>query len=135
MILSKTKSQHEEEEQAYSLAPKLYRLAFARLNSREDVEDVVQETYFKAFSGISKFRKGTNMESWLTTILLNTIRDHVRKISRHQAALSLDQLAEDAELLPASLIDAENPESLLETEEISQELTQALRELPEFFLT
>jgi RNA polymerase sigma-70 factor (ECF subfamily) len=134
MFLSSTKNLNEKE-RAYSLAPKLYRLAFARLNCREDAEDVVQETYFKALNGITKFRKGTNLESWLTTILLNTIRDHVRKFSQRGPITSLDQRAQDKELLPASLIDYENPESLLEAREISQDLTEALGDLPEFFLT
>ena len=135
MFLTRTRNTTDDEERAYSFAPKLYRFAFARLSSREDAEDVLQETYFKALSRMSKFRKGTNMESWLIAILINTIRDHIRKVSQRGTVVSLDNLETESESMPIELIEKENPESVLEAKEISQELTKALKELPEFFLT
>ena len=124
----------EQEEFAYSFAPKLYRLAYARLGNREDAEDVVQEAYFKAFTSIGRFKHGSNMDSWLTTILLNTIRDHIRKVSKTGNALSLDSVVSETELLPAQLINRKSPDTILEEKEISNELSYALRDLPEFFL-
>ena len=97
--------QKEQEELAYSFALKLYRFAYARLGQKEDAEDVVQEVYFKAFASIGKFKPGTNMDSWLTTILLNTLRDRIRKVSKEKTALSLDNLTAESEFLPSALID------------------------------
>src|SRR5271170_506196 len=104
MLSSIKKRLKEQEEFAYSFAPKLYRLAYARLGNREDAEDVVQEAYFKAFTSIGRFKQGSNMDSWLTTILLNTIRDHIRKVSKRGNVLSLDIVVADTEVLPAQLI-------------------------------
>src|SRR5271156_4725446 len=134
MLLSVKKRLKEKEELAYSFAPKLYRLAYARLGNKEDAEDVVQEAYFKAFTSFARFKHGSNMDSWLTTILLNTIRDHIRKVSKTGNALSLDSIVSETELLPAQLINRKSPDTILEEKEIDSELTSALRELPEFFL-
>jgi RNA polymerase sigma-70 factor, ECF subfamily len=134
MLLSVRKRLEEQEEHAYSFAPKLYRLAYARLGNKEDAEDVVQETYFKAFTSFGRFKNGSNMDSWLTTILLNTIRDHIRKVSKTGNAVSLDSIVNDTELLPTQLINRKSPDTILEEKEIDSELTSALRELPEFFL-
>jgi RNA polymerase sigma-70 factor, ECF subfamily len=134
MFLSNKKWSKEQEELAYSFAAKLYRLALARLGNREDAEDVVQETYFKAFSSIHSFKTGTNMDSWLTTIMLNTLRDHVRKTSTRGSALSLDSIVNETELLPAQLVNRKSPETILEDTEFSCEISSALHELPEFFL-
>src|SRR5271154_1837067 len=134
MLLSVKKRLKEQEELAYSFAPKLYRLAYARLGNKEDAEDVVQEAYFKAFTSFGRFKHGSNLDSWLTTILLNTIRDHIRKVSKTGNALSLDSIVSETELLPGQLINRKSPDTILEEKEIDSELTSALRELPEFFL-
>jgi len=124
----------EQEELAYSFAPKMYRLAYGRLGNREDAEDTVQEAFFKAFKYFSKFKPGTNMDLWLTTILLNTIRDHIRKVSKEGEAMPLDLIISETECLPERLINRKTPDALLEETEISSELSSALRELPQYFL-
>ena len=54
-----------------SLKPVAYRLT----RDREDAEDLVQETVFKAFSNRDKFAEGTNLKAWLFTIMKNTFID------------------------------------------------------------
>jgi RNA polymerase sigma-70 factor (ECF subfamily) len=134
MIPLRNRKPDELEELAYSFAPKLYRFAYARLGNREDAEDVVQEVYFKALASIGKFKPGSNMDSWLTTIMLNTLRDRIRKVSKEKPMLSLDDLSSETELLPSELIDRRSPESILEGKETGTELRTALHGLPEFFL-
>lgn len=134
MLASSKNRLKEREELAYSFAAKLYRLAYARLGNREDAEDVVQEAYVKAFTSISKFKLGSNMESWLTTILLNTIRDHIRKVSKAGNVLSLESVVGETELLPMQLVNKRSPDAIVEESELGSELSSALRELPEFFL-
>jgi RNA polymerase sigma-70 factor, ECF subfamily len=124
----------EQEELAYSFAPKMYRLAYGRLGNREDAEDIVQEAYLKAFKSIAKFRPGTNMDSWLTTIVLNTIRDHIRRVTKEGDVLALDMIVSETECLPERLICRKTPDALLEETEISSELSSALRDLPPYFL-
>lgn len=54
----------------------IYRLALWRLANRQDAEDVVQETYLRAFRSFHTFQAGTNVKAWLTKICLNAINDH-----------------------------------------------------------
>jgi len=107
----------------------LYRMAFARLSSAEDAEDVVQETYLKAFRAFDTFREGTNSKAWLIRILVNSIRDHIRKDGRTVQSVPLD------ESIQSSNSHFPNPEELLCRNEIDPELQSALRSLPETFLT
>ena len=51
----------------------LYRFAFARLGNETDAEDVVQETYLKAFRAFDSFKDDSGPKSWLSCILINTI--------------------------------------------------------------
>src|SRR5271163_620903 len=102
---------NDQEELAYSFAPKLYRLVFARLGQREDTEDLLQEVYLKAFRSFNTFHAGTDMESWLTTITLNAIRDHIRKITKLGNVDSLDELTNKTVAVPDSLIEAKSPEA------------------------
>src|SRR5438105_11355187 len=56
----------------------LYRAALRLTRVRADAEDLVQETYLKAFRAADRFEPGTNLRAWLFTILHNTARNMVR---------------------------------------------------------
>ena len=122
----------EFEAKALPLLPKLYRLAYLRLGSKEDAEDVLQDTYLKAFKSYENYSEG-NLQAWLTTILLNTIRDAKRKASgSHESELdaneNLDHVLELADPKP-------NPEQELISGELDQNLERALGSTPEWLLT
>lgn len=121
--------QRKFKEVTYGYFDGLYRMAYARLSNAEDAEDVVQETYLKAFRAFDTFREGTNSKAWLIRILVNTIRDHIRKDGRTVQSVSLDESIH----IPGS--HAPNPEEQLCRSEIDPELQSALRSLPEMFLT
>lgn len=104
-------------------------MAYARLSSAEDAEDVVQETYLKAFRAFDSFKEGTNSKAWLVRILVNTIRDHIRKDSRREHMVSLD---EAVHTVASSTPD---PEEQFCRGELDPELQSALQSLPEAFLT
>jgi RNA polymerase sigma-70 factor (ECF subfamily) len=57
----------------------LYNTAYRMTRSAEDAEDLVQETYFKAFKYYDKFEEGTNLKAWLFKILKNTFINNYRK--------------------------------------------------------
>lgn len=57
----------------------MYRTAKAVLKTEEDVEDAVQETICKAFSGLSALRQPRYFKTWLTRILLNCCYDLIRQ--------------------------------------------------------
>ena len=61
---------------------RLYRAAWALCGSREDAEDLVQETYARAFRSWQSFQPGTNLRAWLLRILTNLNIDRGRRVQR-----------------------------------------------------
>ncbi len=70
------------EEDALDLADQLYRVARRLVSSREEAEDLVQETYSRAFRNWQSFTPGTNLRAWLFRILTNLNIDRGRREQR-----------------------------------------------------
>jgi RNA polymerase sigma-70 factor (ECF subfamily) len=70
------------EEEALALADQVYRVARHLANSREEAEDLVQETYARAFRSWRSFQPGTNLRAWLLRILTNLNIDRGRRSQR-----------------------------------------------------
>ena len=62
-------------------------VAFNLTKSSADAEDLLQETYFKAIKGLSKFNEGSNLKAWLITIMRNTFINNYRKTKRERATI------------------------------------------------
>ena len=69
---------------------RLYRAAWALCGSREDAEDLVQETYTRAFNAAAQFTPGTNLKAWLFRILRNTFVSHYRRERHNPVTGGLD---------------------------------------------
>jgi RNA polymerase sigma-70 factor, ECF subfamily len=134
MRLFKLFSQDEPRKKTVELwvkthATELYRFTALRVNSREEAEDLIQQTFINAYSSFDKFAPGTNEKAWLYTILSNVIRDHLTKLSRRPATVPL----QDSDTLE-ELIDTKNdPEQQLLRKMDLEQLAQALASLPEPF--
>jgi RNA polymerase sigma-70 factor (ECF subfamily) len=70
------------EEDALALSDQVYRVARHLVGSREEAEDLVQETYARAFRSWRSFSPGTNLRAWLLRILTNLNIDRGRKVQR-----------------------------------------------------
>src|SRR5438477_10638735 len=70
------------EEDALALSDQVYRVARHLVGSREEAEDLVQETYARAFRSWRSFTPGTNLRAWLLRILTNLNIDRGRRIQR-----------------------------------------------------
>src|SRR6266852_6292349 len=70
------------EAEALASLDSLYRAALRLARVPADAEDLVQETYLKAFRAADRFEPGTNLRAWLFTILHNTARNRARDRSR-----------------------------------------------------
>ena len=70
------------EEEALELSDQVYQVARRLTGSREEAEDLVQETYARAFRAWRSFEPGTNLRAWLFRILTNLNIDRGRKIQR-----------------------------------------------------
>jgi RNA polymerase sigma-70 factor (ECF subfamily) len=109
----------------------LFRLAYARIGNLQDAEDVVQETYLKAWRSFDTVKQRENVKGWITQILINSIRDHHRKEQRRVPTIKISEIDEEA--LPASA--RLGPEQELCRDEIDPLLFKALCSIPESFLT
>src|SRR5256712_6850503 len=70
------------EEEALALADQVYRVARRLVGSREEAEDLMQETYARAFRSWRSYQPGTNLRAWLLRILTNLNIDRGRRKQR-----------------------------------------------------
>jgi RNA polymerase sigma-70 factor (ECF subfamily) len=108
----------------------LYRTALRLTRVPADAEDLVQDTYLKAFRAAGTFQPGTNLRAWLFTILHNTARNRVRDRAREALTVDSDTVERASD---ASSVGGETPESLLLRDTLGPELQAAVDELPDAF--
>src|SRR5246127_4992190 len=70
------------EEEALDLADQVYRVARRLVSTREEAEDLMQETYARAFRAWRSYTPGTNLRAWLLRILTNLNIDRGRRVQR-----------------------------------------------------
>lgn len=78
-------------QQAMEFMPALYSAALRMTRNPSDAEDLVQETYLKAFRSFGGFEQGTNLRAWLYRILTNTFINSYRSKKRRPAETELDE--------------------------------------------
>ena len=123
------------EEEALELSDQVYRVARRLVGSREEAEDLVQQTYERAFRSWQSYTPGTNMRAWLFRILTNLNIDRGRRQQRTPQTTSIDEAADY--FLYNSLEAAtpeENPDEERVLEKLSQDsIVEALAEVPHDF--
>ena len=82
------------EREALPLMRDLFAAALRLTRNRADAEDLLQETYLRAFRGFGGFRPGTNLKAWLYRILTNTYINSYRKRQREPQVVPDDSLEE-----------------------------------------
>jgi len=92
MSQQKSEKLRSFEQQALPLMPQLYGAALRWTRNPSDAEDLVQETFAKAFVAWAKFEQGTNLKAWLFRIMTNTHINLYNKKSKDQAKTALDDL-------------------------------------------
>ncbi len=107
------------EEEALALADQVYRVARHLTGSREEAEDLVQETYSRAFRSWRSYQPGTNMRAWLLRILTNLNIDRGR---RSQRAPQMQALEANDYFLYDRL--AENSDGLSDEDRVVERLSQ-----------
>jgi RNA polymerase sigma-70 factor (ECF subfamily) len=116
-------------DEALSYLDSLYGTALRLTRRPADAEDLVQDTYLKAFRSSAQFERGTNLKAWLFTILHNTFRN----MRRHDARNPIDVDSEIVERAAADSAGELNPEQLLTRAALDVDLQAALDALPEAF--
>ena len=122
------------EAEALGYIDSLYRTALRLTRNPADAEDLVQDTYLKAFRSADRFAPGTNLRAWLFTILHNTARNRARDRARDVVRADSEAVDRVAEVWPASADGAgATPESLLLRDTLDPDLQLALDALPDAF--
>ncbi|HEX5862603.1 MAG TPA: sigma-70 family RNA polymerase sigma factor [Nocardioides sp.] len=123
------------ERDALPYLDQLYGAAMRMTRNPADAEDLVQETFAKAYSSFHQFRPGTNLKAWLYRILTNTFINSYRKKQR-QPQQSMTEDVEDWQLARAESHSSSGLKSA-ETEALEHlpdsEVKEALQRLPEEF--
>jgi RNA polymerase sigma-70 factor (ECF subfamily) len=79
------------EEEALELADQVYRVARRLVHSKEEAEDLMQETYARAFRSWRSYTPGTNLRAWLLRILTNLNIDRGRRVQRAPDTTHLEE--------------------------------------------
>jgi len=113
----------------------LYRTALRLTHVPADAEDLVQETYLKAFRAADRFQAGTNLRAWLFTILHNTARNRARDRARDTVTADSEvvERAEDGAGAWSRAGNNDTPETLLLRETLTPDLQTAIEALPAVF--
>ena len=120
--------------EALALLDALYGTALRLTRDADRAQDLVQDTYLKAFRARAQFTEGTNLKAWLFAILHNTWRNRQR--DRARARVEFDSEAVEAAAESVSDVRGtavESPEALLLRAGLDAELKAALDRLPSTF--
>ena len=89
--------------------PSLYRYAYRLLGNKADAEDAVQDALLAAYKHLNQFRGDAQLSTWLTTIVINCARMHLRKRSRY-IHVSLDsRIGEEQEYFLSDILEDDRP--------------------------
>lgn len=125
------------EQQALEHIDALYRTALRMTRNPADAEDLVQETYLRAFRSLHQFTEGTNLRAWLFRIMTNTYINEYRKRQRRPSSSSLDDLEEfylyDHLIESGVQPDVERPEDIVLSKLSVDSVVSAIEDLPEEF--
>jgi len=119
-IATEARDRARFEEDALALADQVYRVARRLVGSREEAEDLVQETYARAFRSWKSFTPGTNLRAWLLRILTNLNVDRGRKIQRSPQTQPL----EESDYYLANKLASAGGEEVLEADDVAERLSQ-----------
>jgi len=111
----------------------LYNTAYRMTRNAEDAEDLVQETYLKAYKYYDKFQEGTNFKAWLFKILKNTFINSYRKRQLEPLKSDFAEIEDafESQVSDEVLDKVKDPEQELLKDVLDEDVQQALEQLPD----
>ena len=113
----------------------VYNFALRMTGDEDDADDLVQETYLKAFRFFDKFEKGTNCKAWLFRILKNSYINDYRKAVKEPNRVDYEDVQNFYENIKASEIETKHYEMDAFNNLLDDEITKVMSALPEDFRT
>jgi RNA polymerase sigma-70 factor (ECF subfamily) len=119
----------EFEDTALQHMNSLYSAALRMAKDRTDADDLVQDTYLRAYRFFDRFERGTSIKAWLLTILKNTFINNFKKRSKTPEHVDFDRLksSEDEPTSP------DDPEEEIIYRSFEDKFKRAVEDLPEEF--
>lgn len=110
----------------------LYNTAYRMTRNAEDAEDLVQETYFKAYKYYDKFEEGTNFKAWLFKIMKNTFINNYRKrlLAPPQSDFADIEESFESQVSEEAGQQIKNPEQEFLEDVLDEDVQRSLERLP-----
>lgn len=125
-VLTKESEKNKKErfeKQAFPLMPMLYRTALRFTRNIQDAEDLVQNTFLRAFNFFDHYTEGTSFKGWIFKIMTNIFINQYRKQAKTPPISPLENLGDDYP----------NPEELFFENLLDEDIKKAIEELPEIY--
>lgn len=113
----------------------LYNFALRMTSDPENANDLVQETFLRAFRFFDKFERGTNIKAWLFRILKNTFINQYRKQKSEPGKVDYDDVQNFYENIKASEVKTNHIEEDAFSKLLDDDLSEAITKLPPDFRT
>jgi RNA polymerase sigma-70 factor (ECF subfamily) len=130
------KRRHVEfEREALPHMDALYNFALRMTGDPDEADDLLQETYLKAYRFFDKFEKGTNCKAWLFRIMKNSFINIYRKVTKEPDKVDYDDVEEFYHSIRAESADSNDLQEKLFSNLLDDDVSRALESLPEEFRT
>lgn len=131
-----TKAKHEEfVREAIPHMDLLYNYALRMTGSPDDADDLVQETYLKAYRFWDKYEKGTNIRAWLFRIMRNSYINRYRKETKEPETVDYEEIQNYYNVIRGDSVDENDLQRKMYGAALSDDVARALESLPEDFRT
>lgn len=125
----------EFEKEAIPHMDALYNFALRMTGDEDDADDLVQETYLKAFRFFDKFEKGTNCKAWLFRIMKNSFINDYRKNTKEPNKVDYEDIQNFYETIKSDEVESKHYELDAFSNLLDDDISNAITELPEDFRT
>jgi RNA polymerase sigma-70 factor, ECF subfamily len=110
---------------------KIYTLAYHLLNNREDAEDILQETFLRAYNNLSSFRGDSSFNTWLHRITTNLVISRFRKRTIKTKSIDEPIIINHEEIKQREIVDwSDIPDRVLLKKELNEKIDTAIAALP-----
>ena len=113
----------------------LQNYAYRMCGNRLDADDLVQETYLRAFRFFNKFEKGTNCKAWLFRIMKNLFINNYRKSQKQPGQVDYSEIENFFDNIKSKKIDSNDLQEKIFSHLLDDDLTNALNSLQDDFKT
>ncbi len=113
----------------------LMNFALKMTNDMDDADDLVQETYLKAYRYFDKFERGTNCKAWLFSIMRNTFINEYRRVQKQPNKVDYDDVQNFYETIKETEVSYMHVVGDAFSNTLDDEVTTAIAELPKDFQT